>query len=617
MSSIKTGGLTAALVGLMSHLAFSQAWTTAYTSATATGDCKGLSAGLNTDFSVTPVVSKALFGSVAPYRVMKMAFFLQPGATNTDIYMVEKGIPGENARILWYNGAGATPALTVIGTLTNGNYGGGGVEEQGLVGIALNQKSFATDNFLYLYYTTGAGAAGSATVGFHITRVTVNATTKVIDFSTEKTLIHIPAGTTGRWHTGGGMAFDNDGNLYISVSDNESLAMGPGNTADLRGNILRIHPDAADPKGYTIPKDNFGEYWAAQFTSQGKTGLAAKYSDQTKVKPEIYIKGMRNVYSYSIDKTRPGMVEYSQCGPDAQRGETHALTTKPAFGGWPFWVYLNGAAVRQSAKASAYDEAGEPSATDWATFNPASMSTNTPVNNWSGNKGVDTLPPYHFPFYSHSSSCAAGGPIIRYDGGITNPGQMPPQLDNTVMFGDYSVSSGTNSIWAMKLDPATGVVSGTATYVFTMARPSRPSLLNSVDFQQGPDGALYLVDFGAPCCSASPPAANGGISRISYTGNCKDPGLHPVTSTPRLMHHEAVSWFQVKSGRLFLNDDANSLIQKGSHTIKIMDVNGKVLYTFAGHGVASYALPSLSPGQLYVLRAETPLGIAQRTFSPL
>lgn len=615
MSSIKTGGLTAAIVGVIAQMAFSQAWTSAYTSATATGDCKGLSAGLNTDFSVTPVVSKALFGSVSPYRVMKMAFFLQPGATNTDIYMVEKGVGGENARVLWYNGANAS--LSVIGTLANVNYGGGGVEEQGLVGIALNQKTFATDNFLYLYYTTGNGNIGSATVGFHITRVTVNPTTKVIDFGTEKTLIHIPAATVGRWHTGGGMAFDNAGNLYISVSDNESLAMGPGNTADLRGSILRIHPDASNPKGYTIPAGNFGEYWSGQFQGQGKAGLAAKYADTTKVKPEIYIKGTRNVYSYSIDKTRPGWVEYSQCGPDAQRGETHALTTKPTFGGWPFWVYLNGSAVRQTAKASAYDEAGEPSATDWAAFNPASMSTSTPVNNWSGNKGVDTLPPYHTPFYSHSSSCAAGGPIIRYDGSITNPGQMPPHLDNVVMFGDYSVSSGTNSIWAMKADPNTGAVSGTATYVFTMARGSRPNLLNSVDFQQGPDGALYMVDFGAPCCSASPPVANNGIVRVSYTGTCKDPGLHPVTATPRVMHHGDVNWFQVKSGRLMVNDDPNSLIAKGSHTVKIMDVNGKVLYTFAGQGVASYAMPSLAAGKLYILRAETPLGVAQRTFSPL
>lgn len=615
MRSIKTGGLAAAIVGLMAHLGFSQAWTSAYTSATATGDCKGLAANLSTDFSVTPVVSKALFGTVAPYRVLKMAFFKQPAATNTDIYIAEKGVSDAAGRILYYNGANAS--LTVIGTTSGVNYGGGGVEEQGLVGIGLNQKTFATDNFLYLFYTAGSGNVGSASVGFKLTRVTLNATTKMIDFSTEKVLLQIPAATTGRWHTGGGMQFDNEGNLYVSIGDNEALAMGPGNTADLRGSIIRIKPDASSPKGYTIPADNFGEYWAKQFESQGKASLAAEYKDETKVKPELYIKGVRNVYSYSVDARRPGWVGWAQCGPDAQRGETFSLSTKPAFGGWPFWVYSGGNFVRQTAKAANYDEAGEPSATDWANFNPASMSTSMPINNWSGNKGADTLPPYHTPFYGMSSSCAAGGPIIRYDGTINNPAQMPPHLDNTILFGDYSVSSGNNSVWAIKVNPNTGAVTGSPTQVFTMARGARPSLLNSVDFQQGPDGALYMVDWGAACCSASPPAAYNGISRVSYTGTCKDPGLVPTPATPRVMHREPTSWFQVKYGRLILADNGSGLIENGAHAIKIMDVNGKVLHTFQGQGVASYAMPQLVAGGLYILQAETPIGISQRTFSPL
>jgi hypothetical protein len=100
MSSIKTGGLTVAIVGFMAHLAFSQAWTTAYTSPTAAGDCAGLPASLNAGFTVTPVVSKALFGTVSPYRVVKMAFFKQDAAVNTDIYIAEKGNTGENARVL-------------------------------------------------------------------------------------------------------------------------------------------------------------------------------------------------------------------------------------------------------------------------------------------------------------------------------------------------------------------------------------------------------------------------------------------------------------------------------------------------------------------------------------
>jgi glucose/arabinose dehydrogenase len=614
MNSIKVGGLTAALVGTLAQLSFSQAWTTAYSSATATGDCGGLPANLSTGFSVTPVVSRSLFGSVAPARVLKMAFYKQPSAQYTDIFIAEKGAAGENARILYYNGANAS--LAAIGTLTKGNYGGNGVEEQGLVGIAVNQNTFAQDNFLYLFYCTGSAASGSATVGFNISRVTLNATSKQIDWSSEKVLIHIPAGTLGRWHTSGGMSFDNAGNLYIAVGDNESLAMGPGNTADLRGGILRIKPDASSPKGYTIPADNFGEYWSKQFTSQGRTALAAEYADTSKVKPEIYIKGTRNVYSYGIDRANPGTVSYSQCGPDVQRGETHSITSKPAFGGWPFWVYNNGQVVRQADKASAYDEPGEPSGTEWGNFNPASMKTTNPVNNWSGNKGVDSLPPYNIPFYGAGAGCAAGGPIIRYDGSINNAGQMPPHLDGVALFSDFQVGSGTNSIWAIKVNPVAGTASGSPTQVFTMARSGRPNLLNSVDFQQGPDGSLYMADWGAGCCSGSPPVNNNGIVRISYTGTCKDPG-RTAKATPWLKHEGQVEWFQVRGGRLIISDDVSGLIRKGDHVIKIMDVNGKVVQTLEGHGTHAYDMPRLAAGRVYVLRAETPVGIAQRTFYPL
>jgi glucose/arabinose dehydrogenase len=543
-----------------------------------------------------------------------MAFHLQPGAENTDIYIAEKGVSGTNARVLRYNGV--DKSLTSLGTLPSVNYGGGGVEEQGLVGIAVNQKTFATDNFLYLMYCSGSGNIGSSSVGFKVSRFTVNPTSKMIDFASEKVLLHIPAGTTGRWHTAGAMQFDNAGNLYVSVGDNESLATGPGNTADLRGSILRIKPDASDPKGYTIPAGNFAEHWAGKFQAQSQTALADEYRNPAKVKPEIYIKGVRNVYSFSVDKTRPGWVEYSQCGPDAQRGETHSLTTEPSFGGWPFWVYNNGNAVRQSTKAGNYDEVGEPSETEWANFNPASMSTEKPMNNWNGIQGVETLPPYHKPFHGITSpSCAAGGPIIRYDGSLSNPGQMPPHLDNTVMFSDAQNGTG-NNVWAVKVNPTTGATVGNPTAVFTMAKSGRPNLFNSLDFQQGPDGALYMVDWGAGCCSASPPAASNGIVRVTYTGNCKDPNL-TVSATPRVFHQNRVDWFQVQAGRMTLKDDATGLIGTGNHTIRILDIQGKVLHRFDGQGVQSYEIPQLPVGQLYVLRAETPIGFVQHTFSPL
>jgi len=72
-------------------------------------------------------------------------------------------------------------------------------------------------------------------------------------------------------HTGGGMIFDARGNLYLSTGDNTSpratgfdpiderperypwdAQKSSGNTNDLRGKIIRIHPESDGT--YTIPK---------------------------------------------------------------------------------------------------------------------------------------------------------------------------------------------------------------------------------------------------------------------------------------------------------------------------------------------------------------------------
>ena len=74
-------------------------------------------------------------------------------------------------------------------------------------------------------------------------------------------------------HTGGGMVFDDHGNLFLTTGDNtsprdtpfnpidEREGRGPwdaqkssGNTNDLRGKIIRIHPETDGT--YTIPEGN-------------------------------------------------------------------------------------------------------------------------------------------------------------------------------------------------------------------------------------------------------------------------------------------------------------------------------------------------------------------------
>jgi glucose/arabinose dehydrogenase len=607
--------LFAALAGLAPST-LAQPWTQPYTSSTAIGDCAGLSRNLKDEFVVEPVISDTLFSEVAPYQMVKMAFYLQLGAQNTDIYVAEKGDHAHNARVLYYDGT--KNSLKVIGTLQNALYGSNGSVEHGLLGIALNPKTFARDHFLYLYYSVGSGTFGSTKQGLRVSRFRLNPITQEIDFGSEKVLLFIPIGPYLHYFSGSGMHFDHAGHLYVSVGSNEALAIGPANTADFRGSILRIKPDTTNPKGYVIPAGNFGEYWAQQFDSLGRVDLAKKYRDTTKVKEEIYIKGVRNVYSFSVDASRPGMVEWSQCGPDRLRGETHSLTTKPAFGGWPFWLHANNSLLPQAVKDDFGIESGDPKISEWASFNPPTMSPSAPVNTWAGIQGVDTLPPYHLPFFSYSAPyCAVGGPIIRYATASANPGKMPPHLENTVMVSDFESGTGTTSVWAVPVNPTSGAITEQPTPVFTMARSGRPNLYNSVDFQQGPDGPLYMIDWGAGTYSYYPPRAKLGIVRIRYTGTCQDPGWSTTQASPKLFHASEISWLGIRSGRIFLADEGNGLLQRGRHTIHILNLQGKILNTFSGVGLKEYPMPILPAGQVYLLRAETPLGIAQRIFSPL
>lgn len=603
ITSLSTG---VALAAVFAVNAGAQSWTSAYTSATATGNCSALSANLSTEFVIEPVVSRALFPSVNPLRIVKMAFVMNETSGKADLILAEKGGAGTAAaagRILYYNANVNPPTLTAIGTIPNVYVG---FNESGVWGVAVNPKTFAQDNYLYVMYATGNANTASTTNGWRVSRFTLNATTRMMDMASEKIILHIPAATSGRWHTGGSLRFDHFGNLYIATGDNEATAMGPANTADLRGGILRIKPDNSE-KGYSIPAGNFGDYWATRWESQGLAARAAAYRDANIVKPEIYVKGSRNPYVFGVDPYREGRIAWSECGPDrgGERAEEHNYAIAPAFSGWPFWV---GDGVRQGGYANSYDERPEPtSASEWNIFNPASMTTEVPVNNWAQATGYDTLPPMHKPYTSQITGCAMGGPIVRYNGAVNNPDKVPPHLDDVVLSHNFM----TGGFFAQKVNPTTGAAVGEADTVFTMTKTAgQPSLRNLVEFAQGPDGVLYGVDWGAGCCNGDRTGnASEGVVRVRYTGTCQDPALIPneVTSVRPTAPLTNASWLKV-GGSLF------SVFAQGPHEAMILDVTGRTLHTFRGEGPKNYTLPALGKG-VHVLRVKTTEGVVSRPLS--
>jgi glucose/arabinose dehydrogenase len=112
--------------------------------------------------------------------------------------------------------------------------------ERGLLGVAFD-PNFATNNFVYLYYTSSSPAIHN-----RVSRFTANGDVAVA--GSELVLLDLEnLGATN--HNGGAIHFGPDGKLYVAVGENAE----PSNSQTLTnrlGKVLRINSDG------TIPSDN-------------------------------------------------------------------------------------------------------------------------------------------------------------------------------------------------------------------------------------------------------------------------------------------------------------------------------------------------------------------------
>lgn len=113
--------------------------------------------------------------------------------------------------------------------------------ERGLLGIAFD-PNFATNNFLYLYYTVPSNPRHN-----RVSRFTANGDAVVPGSEVIIWELDFLTGATN--HNGGAIHFGPDGKLYIAVGENAD----PENAetlGNMLGKVLRINPNG------TIPEDN-------------------------------------------------------------------------------------------------------------------------------------------------------------------------------------------------------------------------------------------------------------------------------------------------------------------------------------------------------------------------
>jgi glucose/arabinose dehydrogenase len=124
-----------------------------------------------------------------------------------------------------------TPPMLSVTVDSNG--------ERGLIGVTLH-PNFASNGYLYVYYTTAEGGTHN-----RVSRFTASGDTA----GSELKMVELPGLSSATNHNGGAMHFGADGKLYVAVGDNANSAT-PQNLGSVFGKMLRFNDDG------TIPTDN-------------------------------------------------------------------------------------------------------------------------------------------------------------------------------------------------------------------------------------------------------------------------------------------------------------------------------------------------------------------------
>ena len=439
-----------------------------------------------------------------------------------------------------------------------GNRGSGSElvkNEEGLLGIVPDPK-FADNGWLYVYWMPHASIDREKRTGQRtVSRFTYDKAARTIDLSTRKDLLQFPVQIHSCCHAGGGMAFDAKGNLYVGSGDSNSSAGSQGyagnnwtaeyagisfqdarrtsgNTNDLAGKIIRIHPE---PNGtYTIPDGNLFPPGTA------------------KTRPEIYVMGVRNIARLQVDEEHQWLTA-GWVGPDASapsptlgpaKYETATILTSAGNQGWPYCM-----GNRQPYRDRSTTDAAV--LTGW--YDCDNLKNESPRNTglvdiprardnmiwYSPDGGGPVFPQradgsgvptyvaadatYTQPYLRGGGQAIMSGPTYHHD--RVDPASTvawPAYWDEKWFIGDQS---NANNRVAITVDPA-GVPAQQPPLFGESLRSIIPAgnadnrLLSWMDAKFGPDGALYLLDYGGGFFSLH---AAQKLIRIVYTGGAATP----------------------------------------------------------------------------------------------
>jgi cytochrome c len=392
--------------------------------------------------------------------------------------------------------------------------------EDGLLGIALD-PNFSKNGWVYLNYSipvSGKDQFGKKCGTNRVSRFTFDGTK--VDLGSERKLIDILTQREQCCHAGGSLTFDSQGNLYISTGDNtnpfDSDGFAPiderkdrapwdaqkssANLADLRGKILRIHPQpdgtVAIPDGnLRISEEKPAKKAITTHPAQALLWTRKTQTKQKETRPEIYVMGCRNPFRISVDK-KTGYVYWGDVGPDAKEFKEHRgpagmdevnQAREAGFFGWPYFVGENKPYWKRDFRAKTN------------ALTKVRFDLKKPVNRSPNNTGLSKLPPPQpaMIFYPNSPSTkfpvvngeggrtAMAGPVYYFNPNLKSDRKLPKEFDHTLFIYDWSRSW----IIAVHLDQNEKIA--------TMERfCPKMTFKRPMDLELGSDGCLYLIEWG-------------------------------------------------------------------------------------------------------------------------
>ena len=433
-------------------------------------------------------------------------------------------LPGERVLFIERHGyvnlySPATGHVRRIATIpVSTKYADSSQAEDGLLGLAAD-PNFATNGWIYMYYSPAGPEPKNV-----LARYQMNGDS--LDIGSRKVLLEVGTQRLKCCHTGGSIAFDGKGNLYVSTGDNSNpFASGyapvderpgrmpwdaqksSGNTNDLRGKIIRIHPE---PDGtYTIPEGNLFPPGTA------------------KTRPEIYTMGHRNPYRIVVD-SHTGFLYWGDVGPDANvdsagrgpRGYDEINQARTAGNyGWPYFVGDNKAYYKTTFSDSVTVVPG-------AQFDPAH-----PINTSPNNTGLTELPPARgayiwypyaaspeFPIVGSGGRASAAGPVFHRNDFRNAARPFPQYYDGKLFIYEFM----RHWIMAVSMDTKGDLMS--IERFMPSAKFSAP-----IEMEFAPSGDLYVLEYGTRWFQGNDDAR---LVRIEYNAGNRKPIVAAAVDQP-------------------------------------------------------------------------------------